>query len=64
MENNTGTVTSNKVASTERKASKLVMVRSLAGVIKGMEGHGWDKKDLEKLTEIKDKLRKDVINDL
>lgn len=49
---------------TSKKASKLQMVRSLAGVIRGLESHGWDKKELEAMEKVREKLRKEVIGEL
>lgn len=65
MGNNEGKVESNKVAATKRKSSKMVLARSLAGVIAGLKEHSVISGEEEKvINAVREKLRGEIIKEM
>lgn len=65
MENNNGTGESNKVAITKRKSSKMVLVKSLTGVLAGLTEHKITTKEEEKvLNAVRSRLREEIMKEM
>lgn len=65
MENNNTAGEGNKVATTKRKSSKMVLVKSLSGVVAGLIEHKIMTKEEEKVIQgVRSRLKDEILKEI